>query len=146
MSDRLAVFFTVGCLACLLAGGCQGDVVPVSGRVTLNGKPLAGAVITFQPHSQSGTRRPRTTGSVGRSDEQGRFALRVIEPDGLGAAVGEHVVTISTANGGPEETAKAQRLPPAWSDGSKRFVVPPGGTTEANFDISDAPARENKGR
>lgn len=136
MSGRLLVQATAGCLVCLAIGGCHSDVVPVSGRVTLNGKPLAGAVVTFQPHSEHGP-RPGTTGSVGRTDEEGRFRLRLVEPDAPGAAVGEHSVTISAVKSGSDEAAVTGiQLPKAWSDGSQRFVVPAGGTTQADFKIS----------
>jgi hypothetical protein len=48
--DRLSALLTALSLVAL-AGGCSGggEVAPVSGRVTLGGQPLAGAVVTFQP-------------------------------------------------------------------------------------------------
>jgi len=123
--------------AALLTAGCHHDVVPVSGRVTLNGQPLAGAVVTFQPMADRNSPRPPATGSVGHTDTQGRFSLRLIEPNQLGAAVGDHTVTISTAKGGSDaEPAKGERLPKAWRDGSKRFRVPLSGTSQADFNIS----------
>src|SRR5262245_8916843 len=118
------------------ATGCQRNVVPVSGRVTLNGKPLAGAVVTFQPQTGRDSAQPATSGSAGRTDAQGRFTLRLVAPDRPGAAPGEHTVTISTAAGDPRASpAKEEHLPKSWRDGSHRFHVPAGGTTEANFDI-----------
>jgi hypothetical protein len=126
-----------GCVVCVATLGCQRHIVPISGRVTLNKKPLAGAVVTFQPLPEPRSPRPPATGSVGRTDDEGKFSLRLIDPDSPGAAIGEHTVTISTATGGSDTTpAKGQPLPKVWMDGSKRFRVPAGGTTEANFDIS----------
>jgi hypothetical protein len=126
----------LGCFACILVAGCERNVVPVSGRVTLNKKPLPGAVITFQPQLERDAAHP-ATGSVGRTDENGRFTLRLIEPDQVGAVIGTHIVTISTATGGSDKApAQGQRLPKAWRDGSKQFKVPPGGTSEANFDVT----------
>jgi hypothetical protein len=120
-----------------MLSGCSRDVVPVSGRVTKDGKPLADAVITFQPLANSKTGRPAATGSVGRTDAEGRFALRLIDPDRLGALIGDHVVTIGTAKEGADGgAASEERLPPAWHDGSKRFRVPERGTSEANFEIT----------
>jgi hypothetical protein len=133
--------------------GCQSDVVPVSGRVTLNGKPLAGAVVTFQPLSNTQAPRPAGTGSVGITDERGRFSLRMVKPNQAGAIVGDHTVTIfattdsssgnspqsatsSTAGGSP--SGKVNPIPSVWRDGSRQFRVPPGGTTKANFDITAA--------
>jgi hypothetical protein len=125
-----------GCLTLFFFTGCHGDIAPVSGRVTLNGQPLKEAVVTFQPHGDRDSRRPAATGSVGHTDSQGRYTLRLIKPDRPGAVIGEHTVTISTATGGSDNVpAKGQRLPRAWRDGSKRFTVPAGGTAEANFEI-----------
>src|SRR4051812_38831419 len=144
MSGRFVFKGAIGCLACLAICGCGREVVPVLGRVTFNGKPLAGAVVTFQPHSEHGPRRPPTTGSVGRSDDAGRFTLRLVAPDAPGAALGEHTVTINARPGASDESpSKGPQLPREWSDGTKRFTVPPGGTTQANFDIS---VSESSGR
>ena len=127
-------------LLLLLAGGCGGGgaVAPVAGKVTLGGQPLAGAVVTFQPMLGGGGEAVKVTGSVGQTDSSGRYELRLIEPDKLGAAVGKHRVTISTATADPASDGQlptGERIPPAWRDGSQMFVVPPGGTNAANFDI-----------
>jgi hypothetical protein len=125
-------------LACagLLVSGCQRAAVPVTGKVTLNGKPLVGAVVTFQPR---GTRDvpPDATGSVGRTDNEGHFSLRMLAPDQRGAIPGRHTVTISTSANG--DSGKALSLPGEWRDGSKEFIVPKSGTSEANFDMRSAP-------
>lgn len=127
--------------ALLLLVGCRGDLVPVSGRVTWNDKPLAGAVVTFQPIRSANEEPPTASGSVGRTDEQGYYQLRAIEPSRAGALVGPHAVTISLSDKMSESAAsdgqlpRADRLPKTWHDGSQRFDVPPGGTTEAHFDI-----------
>jgi len=138
---RSASLSLTACIACLLLTGCETSVVPVSGRVTLDGKPLAGAVVTFQPRADGPASGAPAAGSVGRTDEDGRYTLHVIKPDQPGAAVGEHTVTISPATGGSDkEPAKGQTLPKNWYDGSKKFKVPPGGTSEANFKIATPPA------
>ena len=51
---------------------------PVSGRVTLDDQPLANAVVLFEPIT--GNTNPGM-GSVGRTDSDGRFVLRQIQPD-----------------------------------------------------------------
>jgi hypothetical protein len=125
-------------LALALAAGCgQGDVAPVSGRVTLNGQPLPHANISFQPVSPGPSVRPDTAGSAGRTDADGHFTLRLIDPDRDGALVGKHVVTITTATSatGDNSAAKGERVPKSWRDGSQQFDVPAGGTTAANFDL-----------
>src|SRR6478609_3425971 len=120
----------------LVVAGCGAEVVPVSGRVTLDGKPLADAVVTFQPRAGGDAAKSPTSGSVGHTDQDGRYNLRLIAPDQSGAAVGEHTVTISAAKGGSDkEPAKGQKLSKAWYDGSKKFRAPAGGTSDANFKI-----------
>lgn len=109
--------------------GCRQEVVPVSGRVTVNGQPLAGAVVTFQPRKLQQGERPGA-GSIGRTDAAGRYVLRQVTPNRPGAVVGEHSVTVTPADGTP-----GKPLPREWRDGSRRFVVPPGGTDQADFAI-----------
>jgi hypothetical protein len=90
--------------ACLLSGlglfaftGCGGNsegLAPVSGTVTLDGAPLADAEVIFRP--QSG--RP----SFGKTDAGGNYQLRY-SADKLGALLGRHSVTISTAGDQPDD-------------------------------------------
>jgi hypothetical protein len=60
----------VGLVAALVvAGGCTSDsgpVLPVNGIVTLDGKPLDGATVTFYPESPGGTVGTAETGSDGK--------------------------------------------------------------------------------
>jgi len=127
----------VAALIGVISGGCNGDIVPVSGQVTLDGEPLAGAVISFQPIRNSSADPPTATGSVGHTDAQGQYVLRLVDPDRSGALVGEHTVTISTAtaSGVEGEPPQGERAPEEWRDGSQRYTVPAGGTANANFDL-----------
>ena len=148
MSQRRSIFPAAGAASrawpvlFVLLAGCQGtnDVAPVSGRVTLGGQPLAGAVVTFQPVREAGGPSPKHAGSVGKTDSQGRYELRLIERDALGASVGRHRVTITTAKvagGDDTQLASGERVPRAWRDGSKILEVPPGGMTDADFEIPE---------
>lgn len=76
----------------LVTSGCGGggnlpELGRVSGVVTLDGAPLAGAAVTFSPAAG----RP----SQGITGDDGRYVLEYT-PGNLGAMVGEHVVRIST--------------------------------------------------
>ena len=127
-----------------LAGGCGGqtNVAPVSGTVTLGGNPLAGAVVTFQPMSESTDPGKAVGGSVGRTNSAGRYTLRLIEPDSPGAAVCTHRVTITTATADPGDDTKlasGERVPIDWRNGSQTFDVPAGGTNKADFAIPIEP-------
>ena len=85
-------FLALGLLASVL-GGCGGEegpkVVFVNGAVSVNGKPLEGAGVTFVPEPGP---RESTTGN-GTSDSSGRYRLRTRYGDGV--APGKYKVTIS---------------------------------------------------
>src|SRR5262249_18438053 len=91
----------------------------------------------------------------------GRFTL-IYDGTTPGALVGKHVVRISTdlghgvpdTEGDPEALAKGKKInirrllepiPLEWHDQStKTFVVPPGGTSQANFDTASPMLRKAK--
>jgi len=136
-SISLRLIYANAALA-VLACGCNSDIVPVSGNVTLNGQPLAGAIVTFQPVRDPSAEPPTATGSVGVTDDSGHYELRLVDPQRTGALVGDHAVTISTATAAAVEgePPQGERLPESWRDGSERFTVPAGGTSQASFDIA----------
>jgi hypothetical protein len=125
----------------LLPCGCGGPgykLAPVSGRVTLNGKPLADVQVSFQP-SQKGKAEPGP-GSFGTTDADGRYSLRTVtEPPADGAVAGMHVVTFRARS--PESlktdeaVAPTVMLPVRAVDGSLSFEVPPEGTDRADFNL-----------
>jgi hypothetical protein len=125
--------------SCAVVGcGGGGKIAAVSGRVTLAGQPLAGAVVTFQPMQDPDEPAQATSGSVGHTDSDGRFELRQIATDRAGAAVGKHRVSISTASADPTTDVQlptGERVPPEWRDGSQVFTVPAEGTSQADFAI-----------
>ncbi|MBN2577576.1 MAG: carboxypeptidase regulatory-like domain-containing protein [Pirellulales bacterium] len=137
----------IACLLCftVFVSGCNDpgyDVSRVSGRVTLNSKPLAGATVSFQPIASPNAVNPGP-GSFGRTDEQGRFSLSLVSSKkNLGAVVGKHRVTISIPGVLDREmTGKVLHdpnnlIPRKFQDGSVTFDVPETGTDQANFDLS----------
>ncbi|HEX2477061.1 MAG TPA: carboxypeptidase-like regulatory domain-containing protein [Lacipirellulaceae bacterium] len=81
VASMLLLAVVVGCDT----GGAE--VAPVSGRVTLDGRALASADVSFQP---DGAQRA----SSGRTDADGRYQL-MFKRGQPGALVGEHTVRIS---------------------------------------------------
>jgi hypothetical protein len=151
--------FPVVVAACLLSfalAGCSGGpkFVPVSGVVKVNGQPYPHAVVTFQPIGTSENPNPGR-GSSANTDEQGRFQL-VCDGTIDGAVVGKHRVRIATrtdvvlgtaeSRGGSSDETRpaaqkaADRIPVDWVGDGHEFEVPPGGTDQANFDITTTPA------
>lgn len=126
--------------------GCGGPkVVPVSGRVTLAGKALPNATVTFQPILKDGINAGPN--SVGVTNEQGEFTLKLVEKNLPGAVVGEHRVSISALQG-PAPDPKDDNPKPRKelvaakynSNTTEKFTVPPEGSTTANFDVQPAKA------
>lgn len=84
-------------MAFAITSGCESKpkgvygtlgLVSVSGRVTLDGQPLANAVITFDD-AQDGTF------SYGQTDSSGNYKLR-LDSDMMGVKPGKKIVRIST--------------------------------------------------
>ena len=116
---------------------------PVSGRVTLNGQPLANALVAFNPIPPEGSSEAGP-GSIATTDANGEYTLRVT-PDRPGALVGKHRVAITGMNLQVGESDRRQPragrpltkpIPRRYNDQSELTCeVPPGGTDQANFDL-----------
>jgi hypothetical protein len=119
--------------------GCGGEsleTVEVSGKVTLDGAPLSGASVVFQPIASDG-KLAVGSGSFGKTDAEGRYTLSLINNSAPGAVVGEHRVIITTAQDeNPASDAAPrteERVPAQYRDGSLRFTAPGDGTDQADF-------------
>lgn len=130
--------------AFLVLSGCgsREEVVPVSGVVTIDGEPAANCRVTFQPTENN---EGPGIGSVGDTDEEGKYTLKTIESDPRpGAVPGEARVTIfylDPASFDQEEGLAPGSGEPApfvvpaeWRSGEEIFVVPEEGTDQANFE------------
>lgn len=102
--NRVRLALAAGLLA---LGGCNSSpyaLAPVAGLVTLDGKPLAGAAVEFQP-SDPGNVNPGP-GSSATTGEDGRYTLQVVGGK-AGAVVGPHRVTVSKlAAAAPKRAAR----------------------------------------
>jgi len=130
--------------ALLPALGCGQKLAPVSGKVTLDGKPLPNAKVVFQPIPTSGVQAGPA--SAGETNEQGEYTLKLLRAGTPGAVVGEHRVSI-TAPQGPapdpaEDNPKPRKdlVPEQYNAQTElKCAVPPGGKTDANFELSSKP-------
>lgn len=134
--------WALGLVSVALAPGCKGseyrETAPVSGTVTLNGTPLAGATVVFQPTAESGDPGPA---SFGETDSDGNFTLQ-LNGGKEGAVVGKHRVFISTRkmkpsapNSDSEVEVAAEQVPQIYETEPPRIEVPKGGTEEANIEL-----------
>jgi hypothetical protein len=121
-------------------GGASLKTAPVSGRVMLDGRPLAQATVTFVPVAGAGDKEPLPS-SVGTTGEGGRYSL-VLNSGGKtnGAVLGKHtVVIILGAQGGAAADARPtfhKQLPQRYNRKTElKCEVPPGGRDDADFDL-----------
>jgi hypothetical protein len=134
-------------LAAVAALGCGREFAPVSGKVTLNGQPVAGATVVFQPIAREGS-IDAGPGSVGTTNDKGEYTLTA-DTGQKGAVVGKHRVMISSLGVKPGSEGGDQRggpplenrLPGVYNDAdtSLTFDVPAGGTNKADFPLTTAP-------
>ena len=108
-------------MLCLLLAGCDSGpaLAPVVGTVTLDGSPLAGAEVEFQPTAAGGSP------SVGVTDAEGHYELRFTMNE-KGALLGEHTVRIVMAEEdddeggtGSDEGPSTARIPARYNTNSE---------------------------
>jgi len=135
----------IGCGILLLLFGCgsDGKVAPVSGVVTLNGKPTADIAVTFQPIVPQG-KNVAGPSAFGVTGSDGRYTLKLYGTDKRGATVGKNQVRITGhvefTDMSEEALNKAKpkvNIPTRyWNDPKMEFDVPPSGTNSANFELT----------
>lgn len=134
MLRRVGLLKLAGLLCCglaLLGCGPDYELVPVSGRVTLDGEPLTNASIFTQPIGKD-TVTPGP-GSGAKLDENGEFQLELQTESLMGAIPGEHRVTIielGEVKPSFDDTGKSfkRMVPEKYRDGRATYTIPPEGT------------------
>ena len=106
MVSRMRCVWFIGVLALVTVGcGQKGPkLVPVEGTLKVNGEPIEGALIEFQPDDVSGSP------SYGDTDAHGFYEMK-FSPQRSGALVGTHTFRITTEN---ENLRKPEILPPMY--------------------------------
>ena len=89
---RMSLFSIACLLGCLLGLGCSPSgpvVVPVTGTVTLDGAPVAGASVMFKPVAGGNA-------AEGETDAAGKFSLKTqLQTLRDGAVVGDYLVSVN---------------------------------------------------
>jgi len=130
-------------------GGCSDSAkpywtAPVGGVIRLDGKPLAGARVTFMPVPNAQESRQSGPEATGDTDASGRYSLKTVFGD-AGASVGKNRVMVSTRKteldpNNPEksrEVAKEQVPGKYFTDQAPLwFEVPREGTKAADFELT----------
>jgi hypothetical protein len=128
----------------VLVPGCGSRFAAVSGKVTLNGQPLANATVSFQPVAPPGSKDPGP-GSQAKTNEKGEFTLQTSTGQN-GAVVGTHRVSIIALDPQVGEGDArpprggwplADKVPPRYNANTTlSFEVPSGGTDKADFALT----------
>ncbi|QDU75539.1 Bacterial Ig-like domain (group 1) [Bremerella volcania] len=127
----------VAAIALCVVIGCSKadgpDLGYVEGTVTLDGKPLDGAEVQFEPTNA----RP----SVAFTDENGHYVLKFTGSRD-GATIGTHTVRILSARGssggegdGPVVKARPELLPPKYHEKSTLTADVQSGNNTIDFDL-----------
>lgn len=116
---------------CVVSGCGSSNLGTVSGTVTLDGQPLADALVSFYPEDG----RP----STGTTDSSGNYTLS-FTPTEDGALIGNHIVRITVAQVEGEQEPGAPKtketIPEKYNAKSElKFEVKSGSNTDANFDL-----------
>ena len=156
MSHRVWIITALALFGAGFGAGCGSSTyVPVSGKVTYNGAPLAKVQVLFQPTANAGA-DAGGVGSFAMTNEKGEFKMEASTPTPTsGAVVGKHQVRIAfppkalgTGSQGEDPDSDAatpgggkgrpklphQPIPAKYnSETTLTFEVPAGGTSAANF-------------
>jgi hypothetical protein len=125
------------------APGCGGGGVktaPVSGRVTLNGQPLANASVLFSPVPTMENNQPGPDAG-GFTDSDGRYSLKLTGTQTKGAVIGPNKVRINLVpkNDPNDDTPQPfKRLPARYNSRNTEleFDVPAAGSDAADFPLT----------
>lgn len=129
-------------LASLVGCGPGYKIVPASGTITLDGKPLANAMILTQPIGTEENGNKPGPGSFAETDENGDFTLVFQHEDQDGAAPGDCYVKIrenaeKKASSDDSVEVVRSKVPLDYQEGDKVvYTIPEDGTDAMNFDLS----------
>jgi hypothetical protein len=115
--------------------GCSGSasgVAEVTGTITMDGSPLANAVVTFVPTEMGSP-------SYGRTDQSGIYTLQYTR-EVSGAVIGEHRVRISTMSSGdpdsdPPIPASPETVPAQYNSQSELLRTVESGSNTIDFEL-----------
>ena len=110
LSGIALVVAVVGCAA---RSANQPEIAPVSGTVTMDGKPLGGVAVVFESD--------RGVLSFGNTDDEGRYTVSYIR-SARGAGLGRNVVRIRTPTMGPSSPLRKDKVPSIYNTASTLAV------------------------
>ena len=141
MRSRLSLTFAVIPLLVALHG-CDSSgmkYAPVTGKVTMDGKPLAKVSVVFSPVPKPGSQIAGDTAG-GLTDENGQYTLKTSTANGLkdGAQVGKHNVRISLqeTRGEGDRSITREKLPKKYNEQTTLTADVTAGGPPINFELT----------
>jgi hypothetical protein len=120
-------YFVWVAMMVLVAGCSRGnkELAPVSGRITLDGKPIKNTDIAFYPEQEG------KSPSVGITDQDGHYEL-AYKRGVMGGMIGKNTVRISTS---PEIVRGPNRYHENYNGNSQLHREVKSGNNEMDFDL-----------
>ena len=141
--NRHVLILTVVAVCTAGCGGPGYKIAPVSGRVTLDGKPLADAAVQFYPEAVPGSTESPGPTSIGHTDGDGRYTLVLVQDtETNGAVVGKHKVFINlTPKMDPNDKRPRHygQLPMRYNRRTELVREVPAEGGEQNFELTSKP-------
>jgi len=134
MLTKFAITFLGLFLITTLLAGCGGDdrFATAQGTLTVDGKPIKGLEIVFEPQFSGGAP------SIGFSDERGHYQA-IFTADRPGIMIGKHIIRISGVQYGEGSTTVLAKIPPEYGTQSTQEVEITRGTNTVDIDVKTKP-------
>jgi len=120
----------------LLLTGCGSDQFPtaeLTGRVTLEGKPLEGVVLQFEPRNID-SKKPMPVG-FGVTDADGRYRAFRTGKEKFGLVLGVHQVRVTVPEG------NAAKVNPRYAEDRAFFAEIGPGPNVVDFELTEDPGK-----
>lgn len=132
-SGSILRFWLMSSLVLLASAGCGGrDVGQVEGTITLDGKPLAEASVTFTPLNATGG---ESLASSGVTDNNGKYSLSLVIDEDSGAVIGKHKIVIAKIFESESDVMTDQEMQNANLPFHDFTFEVKSGSNEANFNL-----------
>jgi hypothetical protein len=135
VTQRFSPVFCVILILSLTGCGGGGEPIPelaqVTGVVTMDGAPLDGAKIIFEPQQSADKARRRASSATTESD--GSYTLQY-NSDASGATPGSHKVLISKMPDDPEQAGE-QLIPAKYNNKTELTAEVKEGDNSFDFDL-----------
>jgi hypothetical protein len=123
----------VALVGCTTRSAGQPEIAPVSGTVTMDGRPLVGVAVVFESE--------RGVLSFGNTDDEGRYSVSYIR-SAKGAGLGRNVVRIRTPTMGPSSPLRKDKVPAIYNSASTLAVDVTKGRNVFDFSLESQPAEK----